>query len=146
MTWTTLPTGTLRSMAVHANFFRVRQRTVCAIRQKFALLISNTNFGEPRFAQFQRLSVSIGRFVTSVVTGRRPRLGEKHRQPVASGASLGSWQGRNQLLASEQCPQAYDYRPPAVGGWASYLAAIRSDRLDNRRARSFLFPPTGSAS
>ncbi len=40
------------------------------IRQKFVLLISNTNFDEPPFARFQRLSVSIDRlFATCNETG-----------------------------------------------------------------------------
>jgi hypothetical protein len=44
------------------KFFQAPRRTVSAIRQKFALLISNRNFDNQRFARFQRLSTSIGRF------------------------------------------------------------------------------------
>jgi len=37
------------------------------IRQKTALLISNTNFDDPRFARFQPLSASIGRFFLKLI-------------------------------------------------------------------------------
>ncbi|MBV8398401.1 MAG: hypothetical protein JOZ58_13695 [Acetobacteraceae bacterium] len=40
---------------IYSTFARGR-RTVSPIRQKFALLISNTNLDDPRFARFQRLS------------------------------------------------------------------------------------------
>jgi hypothetical protein len=43
--------------------FCVPQSTVPPIRQKFALLNLKENFDDPRFARFQRLSVSIGRFL-----------------------------------------------------------------------------------
>jgi len=52
------------NMLIHqCKFFRARRRTVSSIRQKFALLISNRNFDDLRFARFQRLSTSIGRLL-----------------------------------------------------------------------------------
>ena len=48
-----------------ANSFCARRRTVSAIRQKNVLLISKTNFDNPRFARFQRLSTAFGRFLTA---------------------------------------------------------------------------------
>jgi hypothetical protein len=50
------------ALIFHGKFFYARERTVSPIRQKFALLISNTNFDDLRFSWLQRLSTSIGRF------------------------------------------------------------------------------------
>jgi len=55
----------------------VSQRTVSAIRQKFALLISKVNFDDPRFARFQRLSASIGRFIEISLQSNVIRLAQK---------------------------------------------------------------------
>jgi hypothetical protein len=45
------------------QFFRRTIQPRLPIRQKFGLLISKENFGDPRFARFQHLSASIGRFL-----------------------------------------------------------------------------------
>jgi hypothetical protein len=50
------------------------------IRQKLALLISNTNFTDPRFARFQRLSTTIGRFSAITSSERHALRGRKDRQ------------------------------------------------------------------
>ena len=55
----------LNALNYKRQFFCARRRTVFPIRQKFALLNSKGNFGDPRFARFQQLSASIGRFSTS---------------------------------------------------------------------------------
>ena len=47
---------------MHERRLCVRRRTVSPIRQKIALLISNTNLDDLRFAWFQRLSITIDRF------------------------------------------------------------------------------------
>jgi hypothetical protein len=47
------------------------------IRQKFALLILKKNVDDPRFARFQRLSASIGRFSTSTVKSDQKIFAEK---------------------------------------------------------------------
>jgi hypothetical protein len=57
------------ALVYQRNFFCMRQRTDSTIRQKFGLLISKANFDDPRFARFQRLSVSIGRFSASLSLG-----------------------------------------------------------------------------
>jgi hypothetical protein len=63
------------------NFFQPRQRTDSPIRQKFALLISNGNFGDLRFPWFQRLSASIGRFAGDLRQSARIAFIQKDRQP-----------------------------------------------------------------
>ena len=62
------------------KFFRAWTKTDSPIRQKFALLISNTNFDDPQFARFQRLSLSIGRFFSSSSAGGVNSLPKKDRQ------------------------------------------------------------------
>ena len=69
-----------KALIYQRNFFAARQRTVSPIRQKFALLIPNTSFGDPRFARFQRLSVSIGRFSRNLRRGRHRQFAKKDRQ------------------------------------------------------------------
>jgi hypothetical protein len=55
---------------------KARRRTVSPIRQKIALLISNTNFDDPRFDRFQQLSASIARFFL-LAAWRHPRFSKK---------------------------------------------------------------------
>jgi hypothetical protein len=64
------------------KFLCARRRTVSAIRQQFALLISKENFVESDSARFQELSTSIGRFSTSPALARHPLIGQKYRQRV----------------------------------------------------------------
>jgi len=70
-----------------ADVRRIRQllgvyalRTDSPIRQKFPLLISKGNFGETKFARFQRLSASIGRFSTSALANHYLFNCRKYRQ------------------------------------------------------------------
>lgn len=55
-------------------------KSVTEIRQKFALLSSNTNFGDPRFARFPELSTSIGRIFSESRLARTGELPKKDRQ------------------------------------------------------------------
>jgi hypothetical protein len=59
------------------KFLCARRRTVSAIRQQFALLISRENFVESDSARFPELSTSIGRFSTSPALARHPLIGQK---------------------------------------------------------------------
>jgi hypothetical protein len=64
----------------HRKFFRAGRRTVSPIRQKVALLIPNRNFDDLRFARFQRLSTSIGRFFRDARENDLVEFIEKDRQ------------------------------------------------------------------
>jgi hypothetical protein len=63
------------------KFFCTPGRTVFPSRQKSALLISKKNFDDPRLAQFQRLSTSIGRF--SRISNKNGHAGLAKKTPSA---------------------------------------------------------------
>jgi hypothetical protein len=65
------------SLIYQRNFFQDTTRTVSPIRQKFALLNSNTNFDGPWFARLQQQSASIGRFAFNVGSRAIPAVPRK---------------------------------------------------------------------
>ena len=77
------------------NFFSARQETDSPIRQKFGRLISKANFDDPRFARFQRRSVSISRFSGSSARAASPGWPKKDRQRWRTGSTLLNEQGLN---------------------------------------------------
>ena len=64
-----------------ANFFCAWPKTGSPIRQKFAVLISKGNFGDPKIPRFHPLSMPIGRFFE--ISRKRGLISpvEKDRQP-----------------------------------------------------------------
>ncbi len=62
------------------KLFQLTTKDRLVMRQKFALLISNTNFDDPPVARFQPLSISIGRFSHARAKMTMPGSSKKDRE------------------------------------------------------------------
>ena len=63
--------------AASVTFVESDRRAVATIRQKFTLVILQSNFWKSESVRFQRLSVSIGRFSTLLVPSRLSVIGAR---------------------------------------------------------------------
>jgi hypothetical protein len=116
-----------KALIYQRNFFAARQRTVSPIRQKFALLIPKTSFGDPRFARFQRLSASIGRFSHLAASQAAAALLNKDRHE----ATYHGGPSRDGHRTSRSAPGRYRY---SVLGRRQGKTDPRPDRPESSRS------------